>query len=189
MHAGQNPFRSTRVESLRFRAPGFCWDRLLERLATQQGRGAIRGENGRGKTTLLLELAERLGRQGYDVRRLRPDLDSASLARRQVRALAREVSPETALLLDGADRVGVVEWRRLRWAARAAGVFVVTTHREGRLPTLHRCASSVELLSELVGELVEPGQGEADSMRELFHAERGDVRMALRVLYDRAAAG
>jgi thymidylate kinase len=188
LRAAENPFRVGRVEALRYRAPGFDWQDLLARLERQKGRGALRGPEGTGKTTLLLELGDRLRAQGYAVRHLRPDLDDRRLARRQVREFAHGVDRRTALLLDGADRVGKVAWWRLRWAARRAAVLVVTTHREGRLPTLQRCRTSPELLAELVGELV-PHEAIGMAAADLWEGSEGNVRRALRTLYDRASRG
>jgi hypothetical protein len=62
---------------------------------------------------------------------------------------------------------------------------VVTTHREGRLPTLWRCATTPELLRNLVREL-DVGLDEADA-RALHARHHGNVRDALRELYDQAA--
>ncbi len=188
MRACDNPFRSECVEALTYRGTGFSWSVLLERLAVGHGLGAIRGANGSGKTTLLGELGVRLSAEGYCVRRLRPDLESRALAREQVRRFAVDCGPDTALLLDGADRVGPLEWLALRRTARPAGVLVMTTHREGRLPTLHRCATSPELLADLIGDLVPPGLLTED-VDALFSRQQGNVRTALRELYDRAAAG
>lgn len=185
MRARDNPFRTERTDHLKFRAPGFDWDALLAQLELLEGRGAIRGPQGSGKSTLLRELGERLASLGFGVRSARPSLDDRWLARRQVRALARGADQRTALLLDGADRVGPLEWRRLLSAAQEAAVLVVTTHREGRLSTLHRCTTSVALLRELVYELAPANQLGSLSFRDVFSREQGNIRTALRALYDR----
>lgn len=187
MRARDNPFRTERTDRLRYRAPGFRWHDLLARLDRQRGRGAVRGPEGSGKTTLLGELGERLAGRGLEVRRLRPSLDDRRLARSQVRELARGAGPGTALLLDGADRVGPFEWRRLLKAARPAGILVITSHREGRLPTLHRCATSVALLRDLAGELAPAGELATVPFDDLYSRQRGNLRTALRALYDRFA--
>lgn len=187
MLARDNPFRTERTDNLSYRAPGFDWAELLARLESQGGRGAIRGPEGSGKTTLLRELRGRLAALGLEVRSLRPSLDDRRLARKQVRELAQRAGPRTALLLDGADRVGLFDWRRLLTAARPAGVLVITTHREGRLPTLHRCATSVALLGELAAELAPPSELASVSFTGLFSRQQGNVRTALRALYDRFA--
>jgi len=185
--ARDNPFRAARIEGLRYRAPGFRWPDLTARLASQGGRGAIRGAQGSGKTTLLHELGDRLAAAGWEVRRLRPDLDDRRLVGEQVHALTRGAGKRTALLLDGADRLGLLRWSLFLRAAQAAGVLVVTTHREGRLPTLHRCRTTPRLLAELVAELRPAGLPEV-SLEALFRRQRGNLRAALRSLYDAQAA-
>ncbi len=188
MRAADNPFRATRVDALDYRAPGFEWRALLERLDGLGGRGVVLGPRGSGKSTLLRGLEERLRDRGHEVRRLRPDPDDALIAQRQLDRFTSALSPTTALLLDGADRVGWREWRRLCLAARPLPVLVVTTHRRGRLPTLHRCSTSAEILTELLAEL-DGGRHDPLEVRALFRQHRGNLRTALRQFYDRAARG
>jgi len=42
-------------------------------------------------------------------------------------------------MCDGAEQLSFLGWRRLARRAGSAGGLVVTTHRAGRLPALHRC--------------------------------------------------
>jgi len=189
MRACDNPFRVERTDDLRYRAPGFSWRELLDRLESQGGRGAIRGPQGSGKSTLLRELGGRLTELGYEVRLLRPSVDDRRLKKHQVRGLAERAGAATALLLDGADRVGPLGWRRLLVAARNVAILVVTTHRRGRLPTLHRCLTSAALLRELAAEIATPTDLASISFTEVFSHQQGNIRTALRELYDRFAKG
>jgi ABC-type glutathione transport system ATPase component len=84
------------------------------------------------------------------------------------------------VLVDEADRLSALQWIRLRMRAPR---LVVTTHREGRLPLLHRCETSAELLRELTESLGQPL--EIEESARLHAAHRGNVRDALRDLYDR----
>lgn len=59
-----------------------------------------------------------------------------------------------------------------------------TLHARGWLPTLATLTTSPALLAELVRELT----GETMSCEALYHQHRGNLRAALRELYDRAAA-
>lgn len=185
MRARDNPFRTEQTDALEYRASGFEWTELLARLQGQSGRGAVRGAEGAGKSTLLRDLGEKLAVEGFEVRSLRPSLDDPRLARAQIRELPREAGPRTAILLDGADRVGHLEWRRLLRVARPAGVLVITTHRQGRLRTLHRCRTSVALLEELASELVQGTELSTVSFEDVFRRQKGNVRTSLRALYDR----
>lgn len=191
--ARHNPFRSERIEALRFRLDEAGWMALLERLRALRYRGAIVGPEGSGKTTLLIELAERLRAEPLAVRLLLAD-GSSRLAPAEFRTLLAEVrSPKGVLLWDGADRLGWWGWLRLRWAARGAAGLVVTLHHPGRLPTLHQCRTSPGLLADLAHGLLHGAslncRPEPEELARLFTACRGNLREALRALYDRCAAG
>jgi hypothetical protein len=71
----------------------------------------------------------------------------------------------------------------VRLRTRRAGGLVITSHRPGLLPTLFECTTSPELLAEIVGEL----SGADLEAGELYERHRGNVRDALRELYDRWA--
>lgn len=175
-----NPFASHRLEAIRFRAPGFSLPGLLARLRSGSGRGAIVGPKGSGKTTLLLELAEALDAEGGRVVLLRPNAGEP--------ASAPVAAPGDALLVDGAGRLGPFSWPRLLARARRASLLVVTSHRRTPLPTLVRCAPTPALAEELALEL----SGDPDfrpHARVAFALRGGNVREALRDLYDLAGRG
>jgi hypothetical protein len=70
------------------------------------------------------------------------------------------------------------------------GGVIITRHRAGRLPTLFRCATSPDLLAEIVAELLQNQQEiERPLIAKLFKRHRGNIRKALRDLYDRFALG
>ena len=157
LRACDNPFAVHRVLAERYRMSDAEWSRLFERLEASGGRGAIVGAHGSGKTTLLEDLAERLERRG--------ELDY--------------------MLVDGADELSWLAWTRLRLRARSTRWFVITSHREGLLPLLHKCETSPALLAELVHSL-----GESISAEESLALHRrhgGNLREALRELYDLVA--
>ncbi len=159
----------------------------MTRLESQDGRGAIRGPQGSGKSTLLRELGGRLASSGHEVRRSRPSMDDRRLKKNQVKELVRGSGPTTALLLDGADRLGFFEWHRFLSAARTGAVLIVTTHREGRLPTLYRCSTSVALLRQLAGEIAPATDLASIPFTEVFSHQQGNIRTSLRALYDQFA--
>ncbi len=180
MRACENPFASHRIEALRYRLSDAEWARLLARLDQFGGRGSVIGRHGSGKTTLLEELGARLADRGLVVRLVRLDGCGPSGPG------GPAASHGEAMLVDGADRLGPLAWRWLRVRARKAAVLVVTSHREGRLPTLHRCSTSPALLSGLVAELVGGPPERHRELAEVLHLRHGgDVRAALRELYDR----
>lgn len=187
MTAHQNPFRATRLEALTYRFAGDDWPTLLRRLQRQGGRGAVVGPHGSGKTTLMLELAPRLEELGHVVRYHRLGLQDRALPA----DLLHDLGPRSALLLDSAGCLWPWQWAILRWRARRAGVLVVTAHLPGLLPTLCRCRTNPQLLDELAGELGAPPRELGVDPDHLWQRHHGNVRDALRELYDRwpAATG
>ncbi len=179
--ARENPFRSECVERLAFRAGDFDWIDAEARLEASGGRGALVGPEGHGKTTLLLEWAERVrgsGEQaefvkvGFRQRRLNPDQ----------RTVARSAGN---VFIDSAEQLGWLGWREVLRLTAEARRLVVTLHRAGRLPTVYRCRTSPELLGDLVREL---GGVDCD-VEGLWKRHRGNIRHALRELYDGADDG
>jgi hypothetical protein len=186
-----NPFAAGRVEALEFRFPeGLDWSTLLERLEKFDFRAALVGPEGRGKTSLLEQLGERLEDRGFTARRATLRRGQRRLLRAERRRLLRELGPRDVLLIDGVQELSRWSWWRLRWRSRAAGGFVVTSHREGLLPTLLRCETSPELLEGLVAELLGTKNREelaALDLLALYECHGGNVREALWELYDRWA--
>jgi hypothetical protein len=178
--ARENPFRSECVDALAYRAPGFGWDDLETRLAAARGRGAIVGPEGHGKTTLLLEWMERRRRVGDDVVFVKLEAGQRRLAQHQQAA----VDTYGSVYVDSAEQLGWLGWRELLHLTVAARALVITTHRRGRLPTVFLCRTSPELLGELVRQLT----GEPRDCSALWRRHRGDIRLALRELYDAASS-
>ena len=175
-----NPFASNRIDGLTYRFAGDDVTTVLDRLARHGFRGAVVGPHGSGKTTLLGTLAAHLSGQPVRIR-----LDGATLhpLRTAVATLPNPVEPRHALLIDGAELLGPVDWWRLCWRMRHAVAVVITGHRAGRLPTVHECATTAELLRDLVREL-DPTTAEAVDIDDLFHRHDGNLRECFRELYD-----
>ena len=69
MRACENPFRVQRLAGLAYRLEGTTWEALLARWDALGRRAALVGPEGRGKSTLLAELGERLAeRDGMRLR-------------------------------------------------------------------------------------------------------------------------
>jgi hypothetical protein len=186
MRACDNPFAVHRVLRQRYRLDEAGWAGVLARLAAQQWRGAIVGPHGAGKTTLLEDLGERLAAQGWRLRWVRLSREAPRLSPDQQHTLTG-LGARDLVLVDGAEQLGALAWWRVRWQTRQAGGLIVTAHAEGRLPTLWRCTTNPDLLRTIVHGL-DVRLDEADA-RALHTRHDGNVREALRELYDRVARG
>ena len=186
MRARENPFRVERLHALAFRfEDGGDLDDLLRRLRQHGGRGAIVGPRGSGKSTLLEQLGRRFRAEGLDVRTLRVGAGQTSLTAAERADLCDRAGPTTAILFDGAGHLRSQQWRQIEEQARDAEWFVITAHRRGRMRTALRTSTSAELLRDLAGTL---GYSLApDDASALFRQHRGNLRDALRALYDRCA--
>lgn len=193
MRARDNPFGAQRLLALRYRLSGLTWEDLLARLAALGYRAALVGPHGHGKTTLLEELAVRLEGRGFRLRSATLHDGERRLGADQERTLFADLTRRDCLLLDGAEQLNPLSWRRAERRSRAAGGFIVTSHRAGLLPTLVECRTTPELLGDLVRELVGDGAagGHPSSLAELcaqlFTRHGGNLRDVLRELYDRWA--
>ncbi|MEM6459508.1 MAG: hypothetical protein AAF710_08975 [Planctomycetota bacterium] len=178
---GDNPFRSARVDALGYRFIDEDEDEatIRRRWEAAGRRGAVIGPHGHGKTTLTLRLAP------DDALRFQVHADDAS-NRAELRKAVRHF--RGVLVIDGYDLLGPIDqWR----VGRRRGPVLVTSHRGTRLPTVAVCRTSPALLHELIGEL---SPATADRLGEtgvsdLFGRHGGNVRDALRELYDRTATG
>ena len=175
MRAHENPYRTCRVESLPFRATRTV-TAIVTELSSLDHRAAIVGPEGAGKSTLLREIADALVRSGMRSELIRFD-DHAAL-------FAAPFDREAIWLVDGAERIPLPLRALLVNSVRR---IVITSHRwTAGLPVLFRCATTVGLFRQLTTALGETlPEAEAETR---FRDARGNLRLALRSLYDDAAA-
>lgn len=183
-----NPFAASRVAEMEWRGGEETVVTLLERLDEMGGRAALVGPKGHGKTTLLDAMERELAARGLRPRRLYVYPDRP-LPRQELRRFLSAVGPRDFLLLDGAGHLKPWTWWRIRLTARRAAGLLVATHEPGLLPTLHPCRTSPELLRDLVDELLAGRQPPVPlpAAEELYQRHAGNLRLALRELYDRCA--
>ena len=183
MRARENPFRSDRLLSLRYRLQQGSWEDLLARFASLGRRAAIVGPQGTGKTTLLEDLAPRFRDAGYRVRELRLDEETPGYDP----AVLESLTPRDVILFDGAEQLGRFAWSSFERRSRGAGGLLITVHQPGRLPTLLETQTSPELLAGLVDQILGAGSAARPLASALFAKHRGNLREALRDLYDHMA--
>lgn len=185
MRARDNPFATARVHRIRYRFEGLNWENFLKRLDEHNYRGAIVGPEGSGKTTLLEDLHPRLIQRGFSVVSLQLTEEEPRFSRAVQRHLCAAVTPATIIMLDGAEQLRRRRWWQFRWLTRNAGGLIITAHRAGRLQTLLRCNTDPDLLENIVRQLlVDRSAIPRSEVERLFQEHRGNIREALRKLYD-----
>ena len=188
LRARDNPFAVEHVLRLRYQFHNDDWSSLLQRLHSLNYRAAIVGPKGSGKTTLLEELAPQLEARGLRVHRLFLNEQSRAYPASFVRCVRRSLSERDVILFDGSEQLSLLAWWRFRWETRQAGGLIITKHRGGRLPTLIECQTSYELFAGLVQSLHESRTLGPDTLERLFAKHHGNLRDAIRELYDLAAS-
>ncbi|MEM6855103.1 MAG: hypothetical protein AAF593_11910 [Planctomycetota bacterium] len=180
-----NPFRSSCVDALGYVSPtGETWAELVSRIRAACFRGALVGPHGHGKSTLMHQLAALdppPGRARHDVIQVMLDGSNRGEVKDAIAATTGR------LFIDGID---LLPWR-MRSAIGKREQVIVTSHRPTKLPTLMRCETTPVLLGELIGQLSPPvyeALGE-DAIVTLHAKHHGNIRDALRELYDRVASG
>jgi GTPase SAR1 family protein len=189
MKARDNPFATDRALKLRYHLHGTTWDELLERLDKLNYRAALVGPEGSGKTTLLEDLAPHLRAQGYNILWLRLDRTCRKFSRQFWNRFFIHLCPTDMILFDGAEQMSRLAWERFKYQSHKAGGMVITSHRAGLLPTLLECSTTPELLGQIITEILgQESDVPCETMRVLYDKHNGNLRSALRELYDMYAA-
>lgn len=182
MRPRDNPFAVDRLHGLSFRghAPAALWARVRK-------RGALVGAEGAGKTTLLLEIADHVCTLGLRPIWIQLHRDARALTRDHRDAVAT-ITARDVVFLDGADLLPVFDRWWLTRRVRDAAALLGTLHAPGWLPTLAQLTTSPALLDDLVRDLTgKPLAALAIDPDALFTHHAGNLRAALRELYDRFA--
>ena len=183
MRARDNPYRVERVHGLAFRLTGANWDGLWRRFQHLGNRACVLGPHGSGKTTFLSAFAAMLRESGFAVRQKSLAADDR-FGRREADLWRAGLDDRNVLILDGADLLSPKQWRRVQKDARCASGLLVSCHARPLLPVLHRCRTTTALLEDLMRELHPANGCGQPGASELFARHRGDLREALRELYD-----
>ena len=183
MKAKDNPFRVEQLHQLRFRFQSDNWESLLSHLKQSKFRGAIVGPHGSGKTTLLLELVEQLNELRLSTHSLRLNQETNKNSSFHVTNWLKTASFDQILILDGAEQLGWIAWRSLKRQSQQFAGLIITTHREGRLPTLLKTSTNPSLLQNIIEELVPDAEISFEEIKQLFSTHKGNLRDCLLSLY------
>jgi len=180
--ARNNPYRSDRVLGIRYRFQAADMDEFLLRLENHGYRGAIVGPEGSGKTTLLEDLQAPLRKRGKSICWFRLTLEFPRFSAEEQRRIQHGFQRDEIILLDGAETLGWLPFQWFRFQTRKAGGLIITAHKPGYLATLLKTRTSAPLLGSIMSDL-DP-QAPADLAEGLFLKYRGNLREALREMYD-----
>ena len=181
-----NPFRTECLHRLPFLPHPAAENSVFAALEQSGWTGGIVGPHGSGKTTLLLRLqemmqAKKIHAEFFQCLEQEPSLSSMDWKR------ISDKPPGTVLLLDGADLVSRRAWGRLRSLARSGLGLITTSHHDLRgCPTVYTTDPSPERLADLIRHLHPRILDEANP-ETLYAKHEGNIRDALRELYDRCA--
>ncbi len=196
--AHKNPFASCRVESLRYRFPGFDFASQISQLEKLNWRAQILGPHGSGKTTLLLEAYEHRKNFQGERHKCRCWFISRDPNEQfdQWQSFCRDCTPEDIVFVDGIERLSWL--KRMQILGRlptqlTKGGFlprsiVVTTHRNLGLPTWVRSQTTPALLQELLLELNPSADlSMLNQAQQILAAQNGNIREVFWQLYDQVS--
>jgi len=182
--ARNNPFATAKLEALAYSFENTLdnWATFMERLSSLNYCGALVGPEGVGKTTLLFELKSKLAQKGF-----KPELIRLSGGKRFI-PLSFFFAPcdkNRIVLVDSAENLPYFQFQLLKLKCRLHSLgLIVTAHKEGLLPTLIRCQTSLELFCELTEKLL-GAQIEKQILVEAYERSNGNIRIAFMDLYSK----
>ncbi|MBN2718102.1 MAG: hypothetical protein JXX14_19810 [Deltaproteobacteria bacterium] len=183
-HAANNPFRTSRVESVAWHPYPDEVTSIYFRWMKSKWRGQVVGHHGAGKTTLCQHLITLAEADGLSVRSLFANRQCTSLTLAPWREAAARPSSETLLVRDGIGHVpGRIQKRLLRNTPR----LLSACHEPlADIPIIARLQSNLPLLQTLTREM----SGDeglrllgTDGGAALLQSCNGNLREVFRRLY------
>lgn len=185
MKAKDNPFSIQRILKIEYRLSEKEWKNLIKTLEKLNFSAAIIGQHGSGKTTLLDTLAKKLVSLNYNPKRLQLNTEFPNFPKGFLQIFSSSLTKNDIVLLDGAEQLNFLSWQYFKYIVKKARGLIITTHKQGRLPTLHKCEVSYQLLDEILFELIGTQAIKLqENSRKLFDKHQGNIRDVLREYYD-----
>lgn len=176
-----NPFRSDVLDNLDYLCRSEELQSWLTTLEQNSWCGEILGAHGSGKTTLLSAVQRILTARG--IKNTRLFFNEAHPPPRW--RLVNELPAQKLLLVDGAEQLTSWQWRALRRKATTSCGLIVTAHRSLGMPCAFYCHPTPNLLHDLCRNILGAPEITPLDATQLFTRHRGNIRDALRELYDR----
>ena len=183
--AKNNPFGAKRIRAIGYLPQELSFQQLKTRLKQLDYTAAIVGPHGSGKTTLLRNMDKQLSLSDVQTKNLFINLYT-KLPWQTIKECVHSMPPKSILFFDGANHFSFLRFRQLRFMTHKRHIgLVITSHREGLLPTLIYCRPHLELLAELTKRLLPEQQTIQESqLAALFESHSGNIRECLWQLYD-----
>lgn len=186
--ARDNPLCFNRVSKLEYRFAQHDWPWQLARLQELQYRAAIVGQQGSGKTTLLYGLVGQLDQSKISNHHVFLPQET-NRHRTMVHQAIKSSQHGAVILIDGIERLGFIQRRRLLKQTKNGPGLVVTVHRPCKLSTWVHCQTNPDLMRSVLFELGLRDPAIVASGNQAFENSGGNIREALRELYDQFASG
>ena len=189
--AAENPFRISNIHGLSFHGEGFDIEGVCEHFVVEGCRGALVGQHGNGKSTLLNEIGVHLEGQGKCIYPLLRTLENPRFTMEELSKIFRETKTGDVVLMDGAEQLPTWQWYLLNRLLQGNGVGLITTqHKPGRLPTLYHCDTSKAVMLGLLEQLCPESTVDLkDRACQYYDQHGGNIREVFFALYDDVAAG
>lgn len=177
-----NPFRAAAIHALPYQPTSLTLPQILSKLKSLNYRAAITGPHGTGKSTCLKQLNNQLLASNFQTLQLTLNQSNPKFNPAQLTQL-NSLTPNHILLLDGAEQLSPLKWRKfLKSTTHLAGL-IITTHKPHRLPTLFTTTTSLDLLTSLTQQLTPLTPQLQQNLPQLFNKHAGNIRDIFHELY------
>lgn len=185
MKANVNPFRSSRIEQIRYALPANSLDALVDE-AFKYTCSCLLGPRGTGKTTLLEDLEPSIQARGYTTQWIQLNLESTKDDRRDAIEQLNTFGERDVCLFDGAEVLNFWRWLKVRRMARKQGFLLIATlHKPRSVTVLLNTKADWTLAEKFVCQLAGNHRNDAllKKAKGSFDLNHGNMREVFRTCY------